>query len=67
MDVLTSRYNLMDILYSSSDPEGDEGSKPRCARVLAQGVSAYGIIDTTADIIIIGGNLFQKVAKGRFY
>jgi len=28
-----------------------------------QGVSAFGIIDTAADIIIIGGNLFWKVAS----
>ena len=28
-----------------------------------QGVPAYGIIDTAADITIIGGNLFRKVAS----
>ena len=62
----------MDILYSSSDSDNgdvktirvqDEGSKPRCARVLVQGVPAYGIVDTAADITIIGGNLFRKVAS----
>ena len=41
----------------------DEGSKPRCARVLVQGVPAYGIVDTAADITIIGGDLFRKVAS----
>ena len=64
-------FNLMDILYSSDSEDGevksiriaDEGSKARCARVLVQGVPAYGIIDTAADITIIGGNLFQKVAS----
>ena len=65
-------FNLMDILYSSSDSDNgevksirvsDEGSKARCARVLVQGVPAYGIIDTAADITIIGGNLFRKVAS----
>ena len=64
--------SLMDILYSSSDSDSgdvrairvqDKGSKPRCARVLVQGVPAYGIIDTAADITIIGGNLFRKVAS----
>ena len=65
-------FNLMDILYSSSDSDSgnvkaimvqDEGSKPCCARVLMQGVPAYGIIDTAANITIIGGKLFKKVAS----
>ena len=49
----------MDILFSSdSDDEvksirvSDEGSKAHCARVLVQGVPAYGTIDTAADITI---------------
>lgn len=61
----------MDLLYSSDSDSGnvnavrvqDEGSKPRCARVLVQGVPAYGIVDTAADITIIGGKLFKKVAS----
>jgi len=32
-------------------------------RVLIQGVPAYGIIDTAADITIIGGQLFRKVVS----
>ena len=64
--------SLMDILFSSSDSDSgdvrvirvqDKGSKPRCARVLVQGVPAYGIVDTAADITIIGGNLFRTVAS----
>ena len=63
--------NLMDLLYSSDSDSGnvnavrvqDEGSKPRCARMLVQGVPAYGIVDTAADITIIGGKLFKKVAS----
>ena len=64
--------SLMDILFSSSDSDSgdvrairvqDKGSKPHCARVLVQGVPAFGIVDTAADITIIGGNLFRKVAS----
>lgn len=40
----------------------DKGSHPMCARVCIQGVPAYGIVDTGADIAIIGGELFKKVA-----
>ena len=41
----------------------DGGSHPMCAPVEIQGVPAYGIVDTGADISIIGGNLFKKVAS----
>ena len=40
----------------------DKGSHPKCARVCIQGVPAYGIVDSGADITIIGGELFKKVA-----
>ena len=40
----------------------DKGSHPMRARVCIQGVPAYGTVDTGADIIIIGGELFKKVA-----
>ena len=40
----------------------DKRSQPHCARVLIQGVSAYGIIDSTADITIMGGALFKQMA-----
>ena len=41
----------------------DTGSKPQCARVMIQSVPAIGIVDTAADITIMGGFLFQKVAS----
>ena len=58
-------------LYSSDSDEGDVstvkvmdmGSKPQCAEVMIQGVLVVGIIDTAAGIIIIGENLFRKVAS----
>ena len=58
-------------LYSS-DSEGDgvlqirvndHGSKPRYANVSVAGVPATGVIDTGADITIINGALFAKVAS----
>ena len=59
------------LLYSDSDNEGakactvrvqDGGSISQCVKVQLQGVPAYGFIDTGADITIIGGKLFKKVA-----
>ena len=62
----------MDFLHSSSDKETpaslkavhimDKGSIPQCVRVQVQGVPAYGLIDSGADITIMGGILFKKVA-----
>ena len=59
------------LLYSDSD-EGeanaravrvqDGGSRSQCIKVEVQGVPAYGLIDTGADITIIGGELFKRVA-----
>ena len=40
----------------------DEGSHPHYAEVLVQGVLSQGIIDSGADITIMGASLFQKVA-----
>ena len=60
---------LMDLLFSDSDDEvkairiRDDGSSPKCVPVLVQGVPAYGIVDTAADITIMGGRLFRKVAS----
>ena len=61
---------VLDLLYSSSNEEADirmvrvhdKGSQPHCAPVQVQGVPAYGIIDSGADITIIGESLFRKVA-----
>ena len=60
-----------DLLFSS-DSEGEEavkqivvadkGSKAQHARVSVQGVPANGVIDTGADITIMGGELFARVA-----
>ena len=60
-----------DLLFSSdSDSEEavkqimvtNEGSRAQHARVSIQGVVANGVIDTGADITIIGGELFAQVA-----
>ena len=60
------------LLMSSSDSESGEGvrevriedggSQQQFADVLIQGVLARGIVDTGAEIIIIGGELFECVA-----
>lgn len=41
----------------------DRGSVPHRAKVLIQGVPAHGVIDTGADITIMGGELFKMVAS----
>ncbi len=40
----------------------DKGSRSQFARVLIEGVSADGIVDTGADITIMGKDLFAQVA-----
>lgn len=57
----------LSLLYSSDSDVcvvrvNDRGMKPQFAEVLIQGVPATGVIDTGADITIIGGELFQKMA-----
>ena len=64
----------LDFLYSSSDENSEDdavvnqvrvaykGSQAHCARALIQSVHAYGIIDSGADITIMGGTLFKWVA-----
>ena len=62
--------DVWDYLLSSSDEEpdvctiriDDRGSMPQCVQVQLQGVPVYGVIDTGADITILGGNLFKCVA-----
>ena len=57
------------LLYSS-DSDGsvsavrvnDQGSKPQYVNVTIQGVATSGIIDTGADITIMGGELFKKIS-----
>lgn len=41
----------------------DKGSKPREVLVDIQGVAATGVIDSGADITIVGPDLFKKVAS----
>ena len=60
------------LLYSDSDDDGganartvrvqDGGSHSQCVKVQVQGVPAYSLIDTGADITFIGGKLFKRVA-----
>ena len=38
----------------------DKGSRQRCASVEVQGVGAWGVVDTGADIMIMGGELFKQ-------
>ena len=40
----------------------DKGSDPKCVTVLLHGVPSVGLVDTGADITIIGGELFKRVA-----
>ena len=62
----------MNYLYSDSDEEeqavktvrvNDTGSILQCAKVLVQGVPAYGIVNSAADITIMGSDPFRKVAS----
>ena len=58
-------------LHSDSEEEGrvrlvtikDQGRKPQGARVLIRGVAAWGVVDSGADITIIGKELFKQVAS----
>ena len=68
---LVTEENPISYMYSDSDDSTsgvrqvtvpDKGSQVKCARVSVQGVPAYGIIDSGADITIIGGSLFKRVA-----
>ena len=65
------QFALLDFLYSSDDEQEagvsvvevrDHGSQPQCARVEI-GVPVFGVIDSGADITIIGGNLLRRVAS----
>ena len=70
--VWTENLTPEELLLSSSDEESsarvtmvripDKGSVTQCVKVQVQGVPAYGMIDSGADISIIGGILFKKVA-----
>ena len=40
----------------------DRGSRPHCAEVLVEGVPTLGVVDSGADITIIGKDLLKRVA-----
>ena len=70
--VIKSKEDPLDFLQSDSDGDtgdiksvriSDKGSKPREVVVDVQGVPSKGIIDTGADITIMGAELFKKVAS----
>ena len=65
----TSHQSALELLPSDSDEEevtlvhvACSNGQPKCARVLIQGVEASGIVDTGADITIIGRDLFLNIA-----
>ena len=62
---------IVDYLFNSSGTEDgdvhqvrvqDKGSQPWCARMEIEGVPVMGVVDSGADIEIIGGELFRRVA-----
>ena len=63
---------VLNFFYSSSVEETavsikivrktDQGSIPQCVWVQVQGVPAYGLVDSGADITITGGALLKMVA-----
>ena len=69
-NMITIIADPMNFLYSSESDDGsvfvvrveDKGSKPRTVVVDFHGIPARGIIDSGADITIINGDLFQRVA-----
>ena len=68
---IRSKEDPLDFLHPDTDEESgdvktvriqDRGSRPREVLVEVQGVQATGIIDTGADISIMGPELFKQVA-----
>ena len=66
-----AREEPMQYLLSDSDDAGgevkqvrvvDKGSKPQRVQVVVEGVPIKGVVDSGADITIIGGEAFKKVA-----
>ena len=63
--------NPLDYLLSDSDGTDkvrqvrvhDKGSRPHCAHVNVQGVPMSGVVDSGADITIMGGDMFKRVAN----
>lgn len=69
-EIEISREILDDPLQYDSDDSSDvrqvriqdQGSKPQKAKVVVGGVPMSGVIDTAADVTIVGGEMFKKVA-----
>ena len=70
-NVITSvETNPTDLLYSSDSEDRnvnivcieDKGSQPRKVTVDLQGLRVSGVIDSGADITIMNGDVFKKVA-----
>ena len=66
----SNQEDSLTFLQSSSDEEvvhqvrvSDTGSITQCVKLFIQGVPVYGIIDSGADITIIGGKLFASAAR----
>ena len=66
-----TRDDLLQYLFSYSEHEEprvavirveDSGSKCQSAKVIVGGVPLYGIVDSGADITIMGGTAFKQVA-----
>ena len=66
----TRNYSqILDYLISSEEEDAevcqisvkDTGSRAQCVRVDINGVPACGVVDTGADITIMGGLLFKRV------
>ena len=60
--LLSSSSDKADAAGVKSVRVDDKGSVPQCVMVFLQGVPVYGLIDSGADISIIGGSLFKRVA-----
>ena len=64
------RDDPLHCLFSDSDSSDevhqvrvlDTGSKPYCAKVNVQGVPMEGVVDSGADITIMGGAMFKHIA-----
>ena len=41
----------------------DHGSQKTCAKVLVGGVIKKGVVDSSSNITILGGEMFKKVAS----
>ena len=62
---------VLDLLFSSDEESHaevgtvrveDEGSRPQCVQVELQSGPVYGVVDSGADITILGGKLLRRVA-----